>query len=166
MNDAQFEQLLKKQIDELPREVKPSRDLWSGIDHAIEQQQGHKGIHLTKLTAVAAGFAVIGLTTWLTFNNADLPGTQAPGQNLQFVTMMTQSFEQQKQALLVKYEDAKPVTDNWQQQLKELDDAAAAIKQALVKDPTNAQLIKMLQQTYQQQLDLIKAVNQPSWQTI
>ncbi len=166
MNDAQFDQALKMQIDTLPKELAPERDLWAGIDHAIERQQSSQRFNFTKLTAVAAGVMVIGLTSWLTFKNVDLPSVRTTGQNLQYVNWMTESFEQQKQTLLVKYEDTPAMTDNWQEQLKQLDDAAKAIKKALAQDPSNAQLIKMLQQTYQQQLDLINAVNQDPWQMI
>jgi hypothetical protein len=166
MNDAQFDQLLKQQIDELPSEIKPERDLWAGIDHAIEQKQDKGRFNIPKLSAMAAGLAVLGLTGYLTFNQMELPQAHSAGDGLQYVTLMTESFEQRKQALLVKYEDTQPATDNWRQQLKELDEAAVAIKKVLDEDPTNAQLIKMLQQTYQQQLDLIKAVNHNPWQTI
>jgi hypothetical protein len=166
MNDAEFEKELQQQIEQLPRQMKPSRDLWAGIDHAIEQQQGTKRFSLPKLTAVAAGFSMLGLTAWLTLNGNFSPALQAPGEGLQYVTVMTETFEKQKQSLLTKYEDQKPSADNWRSQLNELNDAATAIKKVLDQDPTNAQLIKMLQQTYQQQLDLIKAVNKSPWQTI
>lgn len=166
MNDAEFEHELKRQIDELPKQVKPGRDLWAGIDHAIEQQQSNSRSKLTKLSAVAASVAVIGLSAWLSFNIEMTPSNPTSGENLQYVSLMTESFKEQKQALLVKYQDTQPHTDNWRVQLQELDEAAIAIKKVLDTDPTNAQLIKMLQHTYQQQLDLINAVNQNPWQAI
>ncbi|MCJ8273155.1 MAG: hypothetical protein MJK04_27605 [Psychrosphaera sp.] len=185
MNDLEFDKTLQQQIDALPRQMKPSRDLWAGIDNAIEQQQqqqqhGKRAFSYQKLSAVAASFAVLGFTAWLTLNAniplgesnieashiAVVPGAYLPGEDLEYVTEMTESFEIQKQDLLVKYEGHKPNADNWRAQLKELDSAAAAIKKVLDQDPSNAQLIKMLQQTYQQQLDLIKAVNKSPWQMI
>ncbi|NQZ08065.1 MAG: hypothetical protein HRT35_12975 [Algicola sp.] len=181
MNDLEFDKTLQQQIDALPRQMKPSRDLWAGIDNAIEQQQqGKRAFSYQKLSAVAASFAVLGFTAWLTLNaniplgagegeaslSVQVPATQVSGENLEYVTEMTESFEIQKHDLLVKYEGQKPNADNWRAQLKELDSAATAIKKVLDQDPSNAQLIKMLQQTYQQQLDLIKAVNKSPWQTI
>ncbi len=176
MNDSEFDKTLQQQIDALPRQMKPSRDLWAGIDNAIERQEqgnrrGKTGFSFQKLSAVAASFAVLGFTAWLTLNVNMLPSDEAqsvyvPGENLEFVSQMTESFEMQKQDLLVKYEGHKPTADNWREQLKELDLAATAIKKVLDQDPSNAQLIKMLQQTYQQQLDLIKAVNKSPWQSI
>jgi hypothetical protein len=187
MNDSEFDKTLQQQIDALPRQMKPSRDLWAGIDNAIERQQGNHhgktGFSFQKLSAVAASFAVLGFTAWLTLNasipigvgedplgaevtSAQVSGAQVPGENLEYVTQLTESFEIQKQDLLVKYEGHKPNADNWRSQLKELDSAAIAIKKVLDQDPSNAQLIKMLQQTYQQQLDLIKAVNKSPWQAI
>lgn len=169
-----LEAKLQQQLEQLPKTLTPSRDLWAGIDHAIEQQQqqGYRhprqGLRWVKLSAVAAGFAVIGLTGWLTLNSgvSDDGLGDTTGGHLVFVDEMSTSFEQQKQALLVKYQDQQQNSQNWRSQLKELDAAAAAIKKALDQDPSNAQLIKMLQQTYQQQLDLIKAVNKSPWHSI
>ena len=79
---------------------------------------------------------------------------------------MSQSYDEQKQALLVQYDGQESMVADWHKQLDELDSAADAIKKALESDPSNAQLIKMLQQTYQQQLDLIKMVNRSPWQQI
>jgi hypothetical protein len=75
-------------------------------------------------------------------------------------------FEQQKQALLVQYEAQPALTNDWQQQLDELEQAEQAVKLALQNDPENAALLKMLAQVYQQQLDLINRVHAPSWQQI
>ena len=68
--------------------------------------------------------------------------------------------------LLVSYQKAQPITDNWQTQLEELDAAAEAIKPALKTDPNNKALLQMLQQVYQQQLSLIETVYNPKWQAI
>lgn len=167
LNDEQLDQA----VAQLVKTRKPSRDLWSGIDHAIEQQQmrqsrGHQGYQ--KWSAMAAGVAVLGLTVWL--STSSIKGTEpgAAGQSapLNYVASMSQDFAKQKQLLLTKYQDQPSASDNWREQLQQLDEAAAAIKKVLDREPANAQLIKMLQQTYQQQLDLIIAVNKSPWQQI
>uniref|UniRef100_UPI0038F6B87A hypothetical protein n=1 Tax=Streptomyces scabiei TaxID=1930 RepID=UPI0038F6B87A len=66
--------------------------------------------------------------------------------------VMSDYFTQQKQTLLVQYQNQPALADNWQQQLVELEDAERAIKQALENEPENPALLKMLAQVYQQQL--------------
>ena len=166
MNDAELEKSLFEQVEQLPRQIKPSRDLWAGIDHAIEQQQNPQKFGYQKLTAVAAGLAIFALTAWMTLNTGIEGVPSVEGYQLQYVQDMSNEFEQQKQTLLVKYQGQQATADNWHNELKILDEAAIAIKKALAQEPANAQLIKMLQQTYQQQLDLINAVNKSPWQTI
>lgn len=166
MNDVNLEKQLQQQLAQLPTGLEPSRDLWAGIDHAIEMQQQRRrprGIY-QRLSAVAAGVGLTGLTVWLSLTVNVIPSDE--GSNWQHVTLMSELFEQQKQTLLVKYADRQASADNWRSQLAELDDAAEAIKKVLDEDPANAQLLKMLQQVYQQQLDLIHAVNKNPWQQI
>lgn len=183
MSDAhlnkQIDKQLQQQIEQLPKEIQPSRDLWAGIDHAIENRsQKQAKQKWQKLTAVAAGFAIFGWLSWLTVNvgnsafepainsGSDHSIAQQKDEALSFVDSMSESYEAQKQALLVQYDGQQSMVKDWQVQLEELDKAADAIKKALLADPSNAQLIKMLQQTYQQQLDLINMVNRSPWQQI
>jgi hypothetical protein len=74
--------------------------------------------------------------------------------------------QQQVNSLLASYESTPALTQDWQQQLKELDDAADAVKLALKEDPDNSALIKMLHHVYQQQIALIERVHAPKWQQI
>lgn len=75
-------------------------------------------------------------------------------------------FTKQKQSLLVQYQSQVALTDNWQVQLQELENAEQAIKQTLENEPKNKALLSMLAQVYQQQLDLINKVHAPRWQHI
>ena len=79
---------------------------------------------------------------------------------------MSDFFTKQKQSLLVQYQSQAALTDNWQVQLQELEDAEQAIKQTLENEPQNKALLSMLAQVYQQQLDLINKVHAPRWQQI
>lgn len=88
----------------------------------------------------------------------------ARGQAL--VNVLSRQHEQQKQQLLVRFQDQAAVTDDWQTQIQELEDAAAAVKLALKQDPDNTALLGMLQHIYQQQLLLIERVHAPKWQQI
>lgn len=66
----------------------------------------------------------------------------------------------------MQYQSQAALTDNWQVQLQELEDAEQAIKQTLENEPKNKALLSMLAQVYQQQLDLINKVHAPRWQHI
>jgi hypothetical protein len=167
LSDEQLDQA----VAQLAKIRQPSRDLWTGIDHAIEQQQmrqplRHQGYQ--KWSAMAAGVGILGLTVWLSTSSIKgiEPGPEGQSAPLSYVASMSQDFAKQKQVLLTKYQDQPSASDNWREQLQQLDEAAAAIKKVLDREPANAQLIKMLQQTYQQQLDLIIAVNKSPWQQI
>ena len=82
------------------------------------------------------------------------------------VVAMSDYFKAQKQSLLVQYKNQDALTNNWQAQLQELEEAEQAIKQALENEPQNQALLTMLAQVYQQQLDLINKVHAPRWQQI
>ena len=68
--------------------------------------------------------------------------------------------------LYTNLDEQKALTENWQQQLSELDRAARDILEALEQDPGNMDLLKMLRNVYQQQLNLVERVHQPKWQYI
>ena len=66
----------------------------------------------------------------------------------------------------MQFEGKNALTNNWQQQLAELDSAAEAIKKALLNEPDNMALLKMLQSVHQQQINLIERVHSPKWSQI
>ena len=161
MKDNQFEHILQKKLDELPREIQPRRDLWPGIDLALEDQ-AHRTGKPGRWTAIAASVAVFGLLGLLMLNDVSDPNTQVDKLS-QLVSSVSEQHEKQKQFLLTTYEQQPALTDNWKEQLNELDNAASVIKSALEEDPGDANLIRMLQQIYQQQIKLIQSVHQPKW---
>lgn len=169
MNNEQFEQQLSSDIEGLPRERQPERDLWPGIEVAMnlngsESAQNGSVVTLAKQPvwyATAASFLVVAMFTWFNFN-----GASSVGVNEAFIAQMALEHEQQKSALLVRFEDQPALTENWQQQLTELDDAAAAVKKALLQEPNNIALLKMLQHVHQQQIDLIETVHSSKWTQI
>ena len=76
------------------------------------------------------------------------------------------SPQKQKQALLVHFAGQPALTNNWQEQVAELDKAELAIKAALKNEPNNMALLKLLQNVYQQQISLIERVHSPKWSQI
>ena len=164
----EFDKKLAAQLAQLDKEKVPEKDLWPGIAYSINNHAPAKNIRKrnSTLPAVAASvvlFAAILLITQLQ-PVSEAPSGIATGAAL--VQAMSQQHEQQKSMLLTRFSKQPAVTDDWQQQLKELDEAAAAVRRALTEDPDNTALLGMLQHIYQQQLLLIERVHAPKWQQI
>ncbi|MCF2862680.1 hypothetical protein ABMY44_12685 [Pseudoalteromonas sp. Cnat2-41] len=155
MSKPDFEQFLNQQLQQQQKEISPERDLWPGIEQGINAHThtADKSWFKPALGSAAAAIlvAVIGL---------NLPSQQGSQPSNQFA-VISDVFEQQKQNLLVQYQAQPALTDNWQQQLQELEQAEQAIKTALEEQPNNRALLNMLAQVYQQQLNLINNVHQP-----
>tara|TARA_Y100001968_G_scaffold233007_1_gene215854 strand:- start:6512 stop:6997 length:486 start_codon:yes stop_codon:yes gene_type:complete len=154
---------LKQQLDTLADEIKPSRDLWQGIELAITQVTPAQPARSRWPLAAAAGLVLPAVLVWLFMSSGQPP---VGSTNPTVVAQMSKQFESQKASLLVAYQDQHAVTDNWRGQLTELESAADAIKVALENDPNNMALLRMLQNVYQQQIDLIERVHAPKWQQI
>ena len=163
-----FDQDLQQKLDALPRDKSPERDLWRGIELGMEQPANHEvrtPASRGGLYAVAASVALVACLSWFGFKDSPVaPSGQLTGTEL--VQALSQQHEQQKQSLLVQYTDTPALTENWQAQLTELDQAANAIKAALNEDPDNTALLRMLQNVYQQQIALIERGHAPKWQQI
>jgi hypothetical protein len=163
----------------------PSRDLWKGIDYAITEMandvandasvesgivsdldsgvsalNGKPRKTRTPLYAMAASVCLVALVGYISFQT----GKNTSGQEL--VQRISAQHTEQKKALLSSFEGQPTVTQNWQQQLAELDEAAVAIKKALENEPNNPALLRMLKRVHQQQIALIERVHAPAWQQI
>ena len=170
-NKAISEQVLQAQIDNLPLEMSPERDLWSGIERALPLYQQEAGTPSAKWTRVnmkmplawAASVIAAVLLTWVNLG----PGT---GQESQFnlVASIQQDFESQKKTMLVSFgqPNISQLPQEMQKQLNQLAAARASINKALVDDPNNADLLSLLRFTQQQELDLIQQLYSPQWQSI
>lgn len=169
MSKRNFETDLAQQLSDIPKTRKPERDLWAGIEHALNDELTPNELKditqpktaKTKVYAIAAAVAFVGLLSWYGFDNQ-----QGMVSGEQLVAALSSQHAQQKDALLVKFKDQPALTKNWQQQLEELDSAAVAIKKALEQDQNNVALLKMLQKVHQQQIELIERVHSPKWQQI
>ncbi|WP_105253858.1 hypothetical protein [Pseudoalteromonas sp. T1lg75] len=159
MSKPDFDQFLEQQLQSQDKELSPSRDLWPGIEHAINLQQSKSKRNWVKPAFGSAAAAILVAVVGL-----NMP-MQQDAEQTQFA-LISDVFEQQKQSLLVQYQSQPALTDNWQQQLAELEQAEKAIKTALEDDPNNRALLGMLAQVYQQQLDLINKVHQPKQGTV
>ena len=165
---------LENRINKLDLEKQPERDLWKGIEQAIEQTPEHSA-HIKKahsgnqtrsfntskpLLAMAASLIVVTFIGWMSFES----GKTLQGENL--VAALSEQHNAQKQSLLIRFKDQPAMTDNWQQQIDELDEAATAIKKALSEEPNNPALLKMLKNVYEQQMMIIERVHEPRWKRV
>ena len=160
------EQELASKVAELPSEITPERDLWSGIERAIQVNAPHRHSLITKPLipfAWAASIIAAVLLTWM--NIAPQRGIDAP---VTIAATMQQDFEQQKQTLLVSFGQPKlhELAPEMTEQLAKLASAQASISKALIDDPTNADLLNLLRWTQQQELDLLEQLLSPQWQSI
>jgi hypothetical protein len=157
---------LENRINKLHLEKQPERDLWKGIEQAIEQTPAHSDNKIPffnepkPFLAIAASLIVITFVGWMSFES----GKGLQGENL--VAALSEQHHAQKQALLIRFKDQPAMTDNWQQQIDELDEAAIAIKKALSEEPNNQALLKMLKNVYEQQMMIIERVHEPRWKRV
>jgi hypothetical protein len=138
----------------------PDRDLWPGIELALlcESSEPLMVVSGKKMYAIAATVAIFGLIGWLSVNQYPVSLT---GDEL--VASLSAQHLDQKNALLIRFKDQPALTQNWQDQLTELDDAAVAIKMALRNESNNMALLKMLRHVHQQQINLIERVHSSKW---
>ena len=161
------QQKLDEMVKKGSRELTPERELWTGIEQAINQSENlisesdlgkaNKALWQKSTFAIAASVFVaitVGLFAYET-------GKTVQGDAL--IAALTEQHQNQKQSLLIRFKDRPAATNNWQQQLDELDEAAAAIKKALAEEPNNPALLKMLKNVYEQQMAIIDRVHEPTW---
>lgn len=168
MKQNNFEEKLQAELAQLPKEISPQRDLWSGIDKAINQnaavatKTSPKKVFMPAAWAASVVAAV--LLTWLTLSSEQT--TTAPTINL--ASAMQQNFEQQKQIMLVNFgtPDIKQLPIAMQTELIKLSSAQKTISKALADDPNNSDLLNLLRWTQQQELELLKQLYSPQWQNI
>ena len=168
IKEKSAEQSLQEAIAQLPKEMTPERDLWSGIDKAINQNSTSvaKNTHNKAFmpSAWAASVVAAVLITWLTLGSE----YAANKSEVNVVATMQQDFEQQKQSMLVNFgtPDIKQLPVAMQTELIKLSSAQNTISKALADDPNNSDLLNLLRWTQQQELDLLKQLYSPQWQKI
>jgi len=160
---------LAEQVAKLSKEMTPERDLWSGIERAINHKEQEESLdkrnNVFVPSAWAASVLVVILASWFTFSpsNHDGRALEMAQQHEdiiqgQLVSFMQKNFQQQKQTLLVSY--GQPTIDKlpaaMQKELKQLSDARASIRKALLADENNAELLNLLDFTQQQELKLLQ----------
>lgn len=168
---SKFEKTLEDSIASLQPAKQPERDLWRGIELGIEAQRLNTDeetnvphVSHRQWFAIAASVCVVTLL-WFAIPSAFTPNNDEI-ETYALIEKMSQQQQSQVSQLLTSFERTPALTEDWQAQLNELDEAASAVKQALKNDPNNTALIRMLHHVYQQQIALIERVHAPKWQQI
>jgi hypothetical protein len=178
MSKLLSEQNLQNKVAELPDEMTPQRDLWAGIERAIQtKQQDKRSFDSPKKaafvpTAWAASIVAAVLVTWVSFSPQFLDKSvnvaQQNNSSLNLVMAMQENFKQTKQTMLVSFGQPKvsELPQEIQEELIKLSSAQATIEKALIEDPSNNDLLNLLRWTQKQELDLLTQLYSPKWQSI
>lgn len=162
MNDKDFDHLLNEEINNLKHDIAPSRDLWPGIDHAINSRT----IAVPKPLAIAASVLLVVSLAFSAglYINRPVPGDGQTMANM--ISMLQSEHQRNKQALLVEYQNQTALAPDWEGQMQQLEQAEQAIYEALREDPQNIELLKILRQVQTKQIELIESVYAPLFTTI
>jgi hypothetical protein len=178
MSKLLSEQDLQKNVAELPDEMTPQRDLWAGIERAIQtKQQDKPSFDSPKKaafipTAWAASIVAAVLVTWVSFSpqlaDKSINSAKQDHSPLNLVTAMQENFQQTKQTMLVSFGQPKvsELPKEIQEELIKLSSAQTTIEKALTEDPSNNDLLNLLRWTQKQELDLLTQLYSPKWQSI
>lgn len=151
----------------LPREVRPARDLWPGIEAGIrEVQDSPRAMPWTmRLAAAVALMAVSSLSTWgLMRGGNELTQEQLASVSFGAHTVLGPEFVQARDDLAVRVaaslDRLSPETRTVVQgNLAEIRRSIAAINEALRDEPSNASLQQLLYSTYQQELSVMREIS-------
>jgi len=178
MNKSFSEQNLQKEVAALPDEITPQRDLWAGIERAIQvkKQDTLTCESTTKKafipTAWAASLVAAVLVTWVSFSpnfsSQPVEIVQQDNSPLNLVMAMQENFQQTKQTMLVSFGQPKvsELPKEIQAELTKLNSAQKTIEKALLEDPSNNDLLNLLRWTQKQELDFLTQLYSPKWQSI
>jgi hypothetical protein len=157
--NMQQDQALLSQVEQLDKEITPSRDLWAGIEKAIAEtpQIGQQPRHSwSAMSKVAASFAPVALVAGLWMFQG---GQESSMEQLHPIAA---SYEVQKRLLMQQVSGSPTVINNLSESMTELKQAEMALLNALQSQPGDPALIKMLNQVYRKQLTLIEKAHKPN----
>lgn len=148
---SRLDELMQQQ----QRELSPSRELWTGIEHALVQRQ-LKARSQRNLTgwyyglAAALVMTISGLVWW----QMPTATTAAPAS---LVEVLNQHQQQQRQLMLASFKQLERTPSiATEKELAQLREAASAISEALQREPDNKALLDMLRYVHQQELELLR----------
>jgi anti-sigma factor RsiW len=165
----------------LPRQLTPPRDLWPGIERQIGRQRGLRMLFgwTPSLALATAAVVVIGVFAVLwnsgqgAVQSVEIPAATPDPRVVEVSTgepvadpLLAQAerdYEKAANALLEALQQRRGAMapedfDRLQANLQVIDRALAEVRQALVKDPANAELSRMLVSTHRKKVDVLRRV--------
>ena len=158
--NTEFDDRLQRALAKLQKNRLPQRDLWTGIEVALLSGNRRRGRWLAvPWLALAASLlvCVLGVGAWFGLHQAD--NTAAARVN--YVEQLAAQHRNTIAALRAAYRKTPALTTNWNDQLNAMERAAESVRQALRDDPDDIALLKMLNDVYQQEIDLLRQVHEP-----
>jgi hypothetical protein len=154
--EARAQEALLAAAADLPREIRPPRELWSGIDARLAGSQRPRRAGLPAWALVAAALALVLVTAAVT---SILTRDYEEAIALKPGRADEARFLAASQELLAGLEaqDLSPETmEIVRRNLEVIDAAIAELQAALERDPGNGELTRMLLATYQRKIDLLE----------
>jgi len=152
---TEFDRLLQGKISKLKKDHLLQRDLWTGIEMALLNGNRRRVPWL----AVAASLLVVVSAVGVWFR-AHHVGTSAPSY-ANYAERLDEQHRNTIAALKAAYRNTPALTTDWNDQLNVMERAADSVRKALRDDPDNIALLRMLNEVYQQEIDLLRKVHQP-----
>jgi len=160
---------LDRQLARLPRAVPPARDLWPAID-AATRPQGRRGLRMPLAASVVVALAAAGLA-WHRLRVAapdDGLAARAGGPRgalsaVSFEPPQSPAYRAARAALEQTFEErlgllAPATRARIEADLETIRKANADIRAALAADPASPVLQRLLESTWQQEIDLYRSV--------
>jgi len=154
--EARAQEALLAAAADLPREIRPPRELWSGIDARLAESERPQRAGLPAWALVAAALALVLVTAAVT---SILTRDHDEAIALKVGRADEARFLTASQELLAGLEaqDLSPETmEIVRRNLEVIDAAIAELQAALERDPGNGELTRMLLATYQRKIDLLE----------
>jgi hypothetical protein len=152
---TEFDDALQSAIAGLPKERLPQRDLWTGVEMALLNRSRRRVPWLALAASVLV--CVIAAGAWFRSHRAAHSATS----HVNYVEQLAVQHRNTIRALQAAYRNTPALTTNWNEQLNGMERAADSVRKALRDDPDNIALLKMLNDVYQQEVDLLRRVHEP-----
>lgn len=172
MNTRKEPMRIVRAVNELPTEVQPARDLWSGIESRLAAPQLQQPPHRNAWrkwappVALAASVALVAIGVWIgtQFNRPVQPPVMQSAGALIRTAMMDPGYQRHREELLRELpaklaqlppESQQRVGDS----LKSIQQAMQSIESDLGRDAGNALLQELLISTSQEEMRVLTAVD-------
>ncbi len=165
-----YDDTLMDRAARLPREVRPARDLWPGIEAGIRQTQaasagsGARPL-LLRVAAAVALMAVSSLVTWTVMRGQAVPtaptmAAASFGDRHVLGPEFIQARNDLAARVALSLDRLSPETRTVVEgNLTEIRRSIAAINEALAQEPSSASLQQLLYSTYQQELTVMREIS-------